>query len=91
MQQPDRRIGGPPGAPQNANGEPPRGGWLRRNLMWLLLLVPLLWVIFLVWQPGTSSGVPVSYSLFMNQVQADNVASVTLTDNSFTGTFKTPV
>ncbi len=90
MQQPDRRMGGPPGAPQNANGEPPRG-WLRRNLMWLLLLVPLLWVIFLIWQPGTSAGEAVSYSLFMNQVQADNVASVTLTDNSVTGTFKTPV
>ena len=90
MQQPDRRRGGPPGTPQNPNGEPQRS-WLQRNLLWLLLLLPLLWVIFLVWQPGSSSGEPVSYSLFMNQVQADNVASVTLTDNAVTGAFKTAV
>jgi cell division protease FtsH len=90
MQQPDRRVGSPPGSPQTPEGQPQRN-WLRRNLIWLLLLLPLIWVLFMVWQPGSSSGEPVSYSLFMNQVQDGNVESVTLTDNAVTGTFKKPV
>ncbi|MFI5273626.1 MAG: ATP-dependent zinc metalloprotease FtsH [Ktedonobacterales bacterium] len=91
MQPPDRRPGGPPGLPQNPNNPASRQNWFRRNLTWFLLLIPLIWVIFLIWSPGTSSGEPVSYSLFINQAKANNVASVTITDNSVAGVFKTVV
>src|SRR5262249_13925447 len=50
------------------------------------------WLIFLIWQPNSgANGIPVSYSLFIQQVGVGNVASVTLNDNAVTGTFKTPI
>jgi cell division protease FtsH len=52
----------------------------------------LVWVVFLIWQPGSNAnGEPVSYSLFISQVQAGNVSSVILTDNAVTGSFKNAV
>src|SRR5205807_2107472 len=59
----------------------------------ILLLAVVPWLVFLVWQPTSlnSNAEPVSYTLFIDQVQAGNVASVTLTDNAVTGTFKSPV
>src|SRR5262245_24846546 len=91
---PDRqsRQGGPPGLPPGPQSSGNQPNLWRRNWLWILLLL-LVPVVFLVlWKPGLSnSGEPVSYSLFMNQAQADNVASVTLSDNSVTGVFKTPV
>ncbi|WIG59665.1 MAG: Cell division-associated, ATP-dependent zinc metalloprotease FtsH [Ktedonobacterales bacterium] len=99
MQQPDRRNDGPPGFPRgnenqqnNTNTPANRGPWWRRNLPWLLLLLVIPWVIFLIWNPNSSnSGEQVSYSQFISQVQAGNVASVTITDNSASGTFKKAV
>jgi cell division protease FtsH len=91
---PDRqsRQGGPPGLPSGPNTPPNQPNPWRRTLPWIILLVAIPLILLVLWQPGLgSSGESVSYSLFMNQVQADNVASVTLTDNSVTGTFKTPV
>jgi cell division protease FtsH len=93
MQQPDRRRDGPPGFPQTPNNAPGPWGWLKRNLFWLILLVVVPWILFFVWSPSLGSGgaEPVSYTLFVDQVKAGNVASVTLSDNAVTGDFKHPV
>src|SRR5262245_4608473 len=92
MQQPDRQAG-PTGRPDTpGNDQTPRQGFLRRYLPWLILPAIVFWLIFLVWQPNAgANGISVSYSLFIQQVEAKNVASVTLNDNAVTGTFKTPV
>ncbi len=92
IQPPDRSNQGP-AAPGGPDGQGPRFGWLRRNLIWILLLAVVPWLIFLVWQPSSigNNAEPVSYTAFVQQVQAGNVSSVTLSDNSVTGTFKTPV
>src|SRR5262249_43838087 len=92
MQQPDRQAG-PTGRPDTqGNDQTPRQGFLRRYLPWLILPAIVFWLIFLVWQPNSgANGILVSYSLFMQQVEAKNVVSVTLNDNAVTGTFKTPV
>ncbi|HLJ82491.1 MAG TPA: ATP-dependent zinc metalloprotease FtsH [Ktedonobacterales bacterium] len=91
--QPDRRNqgqGGPQG--NNPNGQPPQSWW-RRNLIWIILLILIPWIVFFVWQPGSSSNNAenVSYSQFMSQVSANNVKSVSITDNSVTGVFNSPV
>ncbi len=98
MQQPDRptppsgRPDMPGGSPTNGNGQEPRQSFTRRYLPWLVLPLILVWVVFLIWQPGSNAnGEPVSYSQFISQVKAGNVASVSLTDNSVTGSFKNPV
>jgi cell division protease FtsH len=83
-------------APHQQHQPAPHPGFWRRNLLWIILLaVPLVvpLSIFLFWQANLpASGVePVSYSLFITQVKAHNVISVTLTDNSVTGMFKSPV
>ncbi len=90
IQPPDRSNQGP-AAPGGPDGQGPRFGWLRRNLIWILLLAVVPWLIFLVWQPSSigNNAEPVSYTAFVQQVQAGNVSSVTLSDNSVTGTFKT--
>jgi ATP-dependent Zn protease len=83
--------------PNHQNQQAPHPNFWRRNRIWIILLaVPLVvpWGIFLVWQTGvsqTSEAEPVSYNLFIAQVKADNVLSVTLTDQSVLGIFKTPV
>ncbi len=83
-------------APNQHNQPAPHPGFWRRNLVWIILVaVPLVvpLSIFGVWQAqSTSAGAePISYRLFIEQVQDYNVVSVTLTDNSVTGTFKNPV
>src|SRR5215813_13379699 len=92
MQQPDRPAG-PTGRPDTqGNDQTPRQGFLRRYLPWLILPAIAFWLIFLIWQPNSgANGIPVSYSLFIQQVGVGNVASVTLNDNAVTGTFKTPI
>ena len=87
-------------APNQQHQPAPHPSFWRRNLLWIILLavplvVPLVVLLgmFLFWQANSpASGVePVSYRLFIDQVQAHNVVSVTLTDNSVTGMFKSPV
>ncbi len=84
---------GPGQTPQNQQGQTPRAGFWRRNLIWIIMLLVVPWGIFLFWQANSSTAgsEPVSYTLFLNQAAAHNVVSVTLTDNSVTGTFKNPV
>src|SRR5271165_2385056 len=83
----------PPNQQNQQNQQTPRAGFWRRNLIWIILLLIVPWGIFLFWQANTnSSGAePVSYSLFIKEVEAGNVASVSLDSNSVTGTFKTSV
>src|SRR5215469_13005138 len=93
MQPPDRRNQGPLG-PQGSNGQNPnQQSFWRRNLIWIILLAIIPWIFFLVWQPNNAanSAEPVSYTMFIDQVKARNVSAVTLSDNSVTGTFVTPV
>jgi ATP-dependent Zn protease len=83
-------------APNQQHQPAPHPSFWRRNLLWIILLaVPLVVPLgmFLFWQANSpASGVePVSYRLFIDQVQAHNVISVTLTDNSVTGMFKSLV
>ncbi|HKV85395.1 MAG TPA: ATP-dependent zinc metalloprotease FtsH [Ktedonobacterales bacterium] len=73
------------------NGQGPRPSFWRRNFAWLILVLLIPWILYLFFQPGSSSGEQVSYSQFLTQVQSGNVKSVTLNNNSVTGTFKTPV
>jgi cell division protease FtsH len=73
------------------NGQGPRPSFWRRNFAWLILVLLIPWILYLFFQPGASSGEQVSYSQFITQVQSGNVKSVTLNNNSVTGTFKTPV
>ena len=80
-------------SPNQQNQQTPRAGFWRRNLVWIILLLVVPWGVFLFWQANTnSSGAePVSYTLFIKEVKAGNVASVSLDQTSVTGTFKTPV
>ncbi|HLZ21661.1 MAG TPA: ATP-dependent zinc metalloprotease FtsH [Ktedonobacterales bacterium] len=94
LPQPDRRNQAP-GGPQGIgpNGQNPQQSFWRRNLIWIILLILIPWVIFFAWQPGsnTNNAEPVSYSQFITEVDAGNVTSVTITDNSVTGEFKASV
>ena len=91
MQSPDRQNEGPLRPRTGPNGQAPRPSFWRRNFAWLILILLIPWVLYLFFQPGTSNGEQVSYSLFMNQVTSNNVTSVTISNNSVTGAFKSPV
>ncbi len=72
---------------------PPRPKWT--NLLpWLILIVffVLAWFLpSLLGQGGTQSTETVSYTTFIEQVNANNVQSVTISDYTVTGVFKSPV
>jgi cell division protease FtsH len=94
LPQPDRRNQGQGGHQgDRPNGQPSQQSFWRRNLIWIVLLILIPWFIFFAWQPGSNSGnaESVSYSQFYSQVVSNNVSSVTITDNSVTGVFKSPV
>ena len=82
------------------SGESSRRGNSPRRLrfwvQWLLLifLINLLFYgpLFFSFLSGQSTTIDLSYSRFLQQVERGNVTSVTInSDNSVTGTFKTPV
>jgi cell division protease FtsH len=72
---------------------PPRAKWT--NLLpWLILIAFLVLAWFLpslLGQGGTQGTETVSYSSFVEQVNANNVKSVTISDYTVTGVFKSPV
>ncbi len=72
---------------------PPRPKWTR-FLPWVLLIVFFVMAWFLpslLGQGGTQSAETVSYTTFVEQVNANNVKSVTITDYTVTGAFNSPV
>jgi cell division protease FtsH len=61
-------------------------------LTWLLLIFLLLsWLLPSLMSGGSQSAEAISYSTFLAQVNANNVKSVTITDYSVTGVFKSAV
>jgi cell division protease FtsH len=65
-------------------------GGMGRLLLWLLLailFIPWLWSIF----AGTVPRTEISYSLFREQVTADNVVSVTMAGEVIEGEFREPI
>jgi len=72
---------------------PPRPRWTNL-LTWLVLLAFLVLAWFLpslLGQGGTQGNETVSYSTFVGQVNANNVQSVSISDYTVTGVFKSPV
>ncbi len=72
---------------------PPRPKWTR-FLPWVILIVFFVVAWFLpslLGQGGTQSAETVSYTTFVEQVNANNVKSVTITDYTVTGAFNSPV
>ena len=71
----------------------PRPKWTR-FLPWILLIVFFVAAWFLpslLGQGGTQNTETVSYTTFIEQVNANNVKSVTITDYTVTGVFNSPV
>ena len=80
-----------PAGPQGK--QPPRQGLRWTTLLWLILVfLVLLWFLpSLLGQGGSQNNETVTYSTFVAQVNANNVQSVTITDYTVTGVFKSPV
>ncbi|HVB22256.1 MAG TPA: ATP-dependent zinc metalloprotease FtsH [Ktedonobacteraceae bacterium] len=76
---------------QPPGNKPPSFKWT--GLIWLLLTVLLLfWLLpSLLGQGGSQSNETVTYSTFVAQTNANNVKSVTITDYTVTGVFKSSV
>ena len=80
-------------ADQQDKPTPPKSIWTRL-LPWILLIVFFVVAWFLpsiLGQGGTQNTQTISYTTFVEQVNADNVKSVTINGYSVTGNFKTPV
>ena len=82
---PWRVEGAPPGHDSPAGPKPPRPAWQRFGWM-LVLLLALNWIIssFLLAPPTRTA---VSYTFFLTQVQAVNVAQITSTGDTIEGAF----
>jgi cell division protease FtsH len=72
-------------------GRAPRFKWT--SLLWLALtLLFLAWLLSsLLSSGGSQNSESVTYSAFLVQITANNVQSVTITDYTVTGVFKSPV
>src|SRR5579863_6374294 len=72
-------------------GRAPRFKWT--SLLWLALtLLFLAWLLSsLLSSGGSQNSESVTYSAFLTQITANNVQSVTITDYTVTGVFKSPV
>jgi cell division protease FtsH len=57
---------------------------------WPILLAMLIWNVVQFWPKGQPE-VSIPYSTFLNQVRADNVASVRITGEKITGVFVEPI
>ncbi|HEV2580341.1 MAG TPA: ATP-dependent zinc metalloprotease FtsH [Ktedonobacteraceae bacterium] len=79
--------------PAGSRGQPPKPPQIKwTSLLWLLLAVLVLsWLLPSFLGSGGASNEAVTYSTFVAQVTANNVRSVTITDYTVTGVFKTPV
>jgi cell division protease FtsH len=79
--------------PAGPPGQQPKPQGIRwTTLLWLFLAVlVLIWLLPSFFGLGGSSNETVTYSVFLAQVSANNVRSVTITDYTVTGVFKAPV
>jgi cell division protease FtsH len=77
----------PSAPPSRGSHQAPRRpfGWLRWLLL-LLVLLPLNWIIASSWTETEQT--EVTYSFFLGQVEAGNVAEVTLVEDHITGVLK---
>src|SRR5215475_12729102 len=88
-ERPPWRVEGAPPTPGGGGPDTPkrRPLWLRFG--WILLVVLVLnWIISSV-MLGPASLTPVSYTFFLSQVRAANVAEMTSARDTIEGTFKT--
>ncbi|MGZ3640039.1 MAG: ATP-dependent metallopeptidase FtsH/Yme1/Tma family protein, partial [Ktedonobacterales bacterium] len=77
---------------RRGNSSSRSGFWVRLLLFMLLINLFFYGPLFFSLLSGPSTTMNLSYSQFLRQVQQGNVTSVTInSDNSVTGTFKTPV
>ena len=82
----------PPKTDDPNGGDGQRRFWPPPAWMWWILLAGLLiWNILALANPFAAGRVSVAYSDFISQVNAGNVASITLQDRNATGVFKQPV
>jgi cell division protease FtsH len=78
--------------PTAPGGEPRAGGISVPRWLWAAIFLGLLvWNVFLFFAPTSVPSVEIPYSTFLAQVQADNVAQVTLTDQAVKGTFRAAI
>ncbi|MGZ6563998.1 MAG: ATP-dependent metallopeptidase FtsH/Yme1/Tma family protein, partial [Solirubrobacteraceae bacterium] len=57
-------------------------------LVGLLVLLVLDWILVLAYQPSSQPRITVPYSYFTQQIQANNVGSVTAQASTIQGTFR---
>lgn len=83
------KVEGVPSAPAPGGPKRPRSTWVRFGSM-LVVLLALNWIIssFFLAPPARE---PVSYTFFLTQVQANNVAEITSTADTIEGQFKKEV
>src|SRR6059058_3143070 len=88
-----------PGLPARTGqpgGPPPEGGGLlkmppRRTWIWFLGLLVANFVILRVLRPGGEQSITVPYTLFKEEVQKENVASIYSRGDTLTGRFRNDV
>ncbi len=84
-----------PAGPQRQKGSPPQAGpppspW-REAIIWVLIpLVLIIWNIVALW-PKAHPEAKISYSAFLAQVQANNVAKVRIVGDEINGSFVKPI
>jgi cell division protease FtsH len=88
----------PPGSPQRPNNQDAPGGpggtprrFLPSWLWWVVLAGLLAWNAYALLVPKAPPAAALNYTDFLNQVQAGNVASVTIAGQQVDGTFKQEV
>jgi cell division protease FtsH len=60
------------------------------RLWWVILLVLMAWNLWVIW-PKQQTQVNLPYSVFLTQVQFDNIASLKITGSQINGVFVKPV
>jgi cell division protease FtsH len=82
----------PDGSGDRAAGSQRQGPRVPGWVQWVVILAVLVvWNVALLMPDGPPASVALPYSEFVDQVQADNVASVEFTGQSVAGTFEQPV
>ena len=83
---PPWRVEGARPSDPSTRSRPPH----KRPSLWVLfaVLLALDWLFVLTYQPGVPIRLPVPYSVFVSQVQAGNVATVTTQGSAIQGTLR---